>query len=461
MNTSLLRRMILAQGLVLSLIWLVMIAFILLVAFGKLGVNAEDLPRKIQASTLLALLRDERDPVRFQTQAHRLQELAETYPQFSDSNSAQYRSIFQISDTEGHLLFRSDAAPQELLTPKRSGIFDLEKDGILYRVQAMEDPAAHLCVLVADPLEQRRREIVRAVLLQSPVQFSVLFLVLALCTWLVSRQALKPLRRLAEAVEARHPGDLSPLVGHADLLETRPLVTALNQLFHQVQTLLDTQRRFVADAAHELRTPLAVIAAQAHVLQNAQDPAQRQLAGRDLQVGVERGAQAIRQLLSVARLEAMEPSCLTSPMNLAALAQERVASLVPQALAKDQDLGYQGPENLKWEGDPIILGSALDNLLVNALLYTPPGGRITLRISAKDEEVRIEVEDTGPGIPVEFHERIFERFTRLPGTLEPGSGLGLAIVRRAVEWHRGTVTLSNLPTGSGLLATVRLPRELA
>lgn len=459
MRASLLRRMILAQGLVVGFLWLLMVGFLILVAYGKTSEDAENLPRKILASTLLTLLQEETDPAHFQVQAHRIQQLAEAYPQYSEPTSDGLRSIFQICDGQGRLIFRSEAAPLELLTTERSGVHDLVKDGTLYRVLVMEDPAGRLRVLVADPLEPRRRAILLAVVRQSPLQFLLLFLVLALCTWLVSRQALKPLQNLAKAVEARHPGDLSPLVGHAELLETKPLVAALNRLFHQVQTLLETQRRFTADAAHELRTPLAVIAAQAHVLRHATDPPAREEAGRELQRGVDRGAQAIRQLLSVARLEAGEQTLARSPLDLAALAQQRIAGLVPQALAKDQDLGYEGPDHLEWRGDAAVLGSALDNLLMNALLYTPSGGPVTLRLLPEAERVLIEVEDTGPGIPPEFLACAFDRFTRLPGTQAPGSGLGLAIVRRAVELHGGTVTISNRAEGSGLLATLQLPRQ--
>jgi len=204
-----------------------------------------------------------------------------------------------------------------------------------------------------------------------------------------------------------------------------------NHLFIRIQELLEAQRRLVADAAHELRTPLAVVAAQAHVLEHAQNQAQRFKASRELQQGVDRGAQVIRQLLVVARLEAREQSFERAPLDMADLAQKRVAALVPQALAKGQDLGYEGPASLAWEGDASILGSALDNLLVNALQYTPPGTTITLRLVQDIDGVLLEIEDTGPGIPAEFHESIFDRFTRLPGTQEPGTGLGLAIVRRS------------------------------
>lgn len=456
MKASLLRRMILAQGLVMVGFWIVNSTILLTWISGWMVPSELDLPLKRQAATLLTLLQDEKDPSRFQLQAHRIQEVAETYSPYR-SEQGKYRSVFQILDGQGSLLFRSDAAPQAIMTRAGAGRHNIVLEGATWRVVVLEAPGGHLRVLVADAMATRWSSARADIFKRTPVAYSIWFLVIAFFTWLVSKAALKPLRRLAEAVEARHPGDLSSLEGHLDLVETKPLVAALNRLFQRVQELLETQRRFVADAAHELRTPLAVIAAQAHVLSRAQDPAQREWAERELQQGVARGAQVIGQLLSVARMEAAGQAPALIPIDLAALAQERVASLVPKALAKGQDLGYEGPRTLPWHGDAAMLGSAVDNLLVNAIQYTQPGSFITLRLAQKAEEAILEVEDTGPGIPAECQAYMFDRFTRLTGTQEPGSGLGLAIARQAAELHGGGVTLGGRLAGAGLLVTIRLP----
>ena len=202
-----------------------------------------------------------------------------------------------------------------------------------------------------------------------------------------------------------------------------------------------------------------MIGAQAYVLQHAKDESTQKIAAQDLQQGIGRAAQVVGQLLSVARLDAVNDKIARTPLDLAALARERVGMVVSQAEAKQQDLRYEGPEGLSWQGDRPIIISAMDNLLINAIRYTPPGGRITICLQETQESILLEVEDTGPGIPPAFRETVFERFSRLPGTLETGSGLGLAIVRRAVELHGGSITLSDRDGGSGLRVVIHLPRE--
>lgn len=456
MKASLLRRMILAQGLVL----LLASALLLTLIFGSLvwsrrGIWDEDL--ELTAAALLVLLQDETDPARLQLQAGRIQNILEAATEQTGLvKRGENKSLEQLFDREGRLLFRSTAAPEIPLTLGGPGFHDQELHGRRWRVFVKDDPASGLRVLTARP-----RALGQLIVWRSfrtvPLQISIGLVIVAVFTWLVSRRALRPLRQLAAAVEARDPGDLDPLEGHAELAETKPLITALNKLFHRVEALVETQRRFVADAAHELRTPLAVISAQAHVLQQAKDGVRREIAGQDLQQGVARAVQLVGQLLSVARLDAADALAM-APLDLAVLARERLGMLASQALAKGQILGFIGPDSLPWQGDALILTSAVDNLLVNAIRYTPEAGRINLRLEAGPHEVRLAVEDTGPGIPAAFREAAFERFSRLPGAQEAGSGLGLAIVRSAVELHGGRVTLADPATGSGLLATLHLPR---
>lgn len=454
MKPSLLRRMLLAQALVMAGLWALNSGILLTWTAGRMVPSDLDLPLKRQAETLLAVLEDEKDPSRFCLHAHRIQEVAENHSPYR-SERGRYRSVFQVLDAQGSLLFRSDAAPRSVMTPAGPGRYNLALDGATWRVVVLE--GANLRVLVAETQATRWNAAKADILRRTPVAYAIMFLGIALFTWVASRVALKPFRRLAEAVEARNPGDLSPLEGHADLRETRPLVTALNRLFQRIQDLLETQRRFVADAAHELRTPLTVISTQAHVLSTTQDPDRRAWAERELQLGIERGAQVVGQLLSVARMEALGQTPEWGPLDLAALAQERMGSLVSKALAKGQDLGYEGPGTLPWKGDAAVIGSAVDNLLVNAIHFTPPGSTITLRLSRKPGETVLEVEDDGPGIPAEFRDTILDRFTRVPGTQEPGSGLGLAIVRGAAELHGGGVELAGRPGGPGLRVTLRFP----
>ena len=455
MKRSLLKRMILAQTLVLVLTWLA--SWVILLGHVHWAKGVIDSTLDLDASALALLLQDEQDPARMALQAQRIQQLDETSAtQDMELKPGEYRSNYQIFDRAGRLLFRTAAAPERPLTESGPGFHNVEYQGRPWRVYVKEDPTHRLRVLVGQPRSVAQRIIWRAVR-QSSLQNVIAFLVAALLTWVVARRALTPLHQLARTVAARNPRDLSPLSAEPDLVEARPLITAMNGLFHRVEELLESQNRFVADAAHELRTPLAVISAQAHMLERAPGPSERQLASRELQQGVERAAQLVSQLLSFARLDAADQAPAQAALDLATLAQDRVAIRVPQALARNQDLGYEGPSRLPWHGDASILTSAVDNLLGNAIRYTPPGGRITLRLAATPDGIRLEVEDTGPGIPPEFRESLFERFTRLPGTQETGSGLGLAIVHRAVALHEGRVTLNGRAGGPGLLAVIQLP----
>jgi signal transduction histidine kinase len=448
--------MVLAQFLVMFGLWAVNSGILVTWAFGWVQPRSLDFPLQGQAATCLAALEGEPDPARLLARAQRLQLEMDANPPYQEDRR-QYRCAFQILDGQGHLLFRTDAAPLGVLSRARSGVHDVQASNEGWRVVVREAADGNLRVLVAESIRFRRNMIWRDIFTRSPMNFLFMFLVFSLSTWWVSRAALKPLRRLAEDVEARHPGDLSPLQGHAGLSETRPVVEALNRMFARIGALLAGQRRFVADAAHELRTPLAVVSAQAHVLAHTQEPELRLEAARELQQGVERGAQVITQLLSFAALEAAVETPSRCRLDLAQLAREHLARLVPKALAKGQDLGYEGPESWPWEGDAALLGSAVDNLLLNAIQYTPAAGAITLRILQGPIETILEVEDTGPGIPENFREQVFERFTRLPGTQVPGSGLGLAIVRQVAEWHGGQASLASGPERRGLVATIRLP----
>lgn len=473
MKVSLLRRMILAQGLVIALVWAISTVIVLWTAYLSKSSRLDETLSVISAS-LAALLQDEHDPAHLVVQARRIQQLDQQFTKEEYLEPGEYRPMYQVLNASGQMAFRSDNAPAAPLTSLEPGIHKVMLGGEVYQVSVAEDPDRHVRALAAVPQSLIRRLAWRNVW-YSPIQLVILFGVLALLTWLASRQALKPLRSLARAVAARGPWDLRPLEGHADLAETRPLIQALNRLFQRVGELLEHQRRFIADAAHELKTPLAALTAQAQALQHETDDARRTDLAQALQQEVERAAHLVGQLLTLARLDAANAAMAKAPLDLAALAQERVAALVPQAISRGQDLGFEGPASCPVVASRTALTLALDNLLLNALRSTPPAGRITLRLRGERGAILLEVEDTGPGIPAAFREAVFDRFCRMPvptGPVpdghvpdghvpdEPHGGLGLAIVRKAVEWHGGTVALSDRPGGSGLVATMRLPEGL-
>ncbi len=458
LKPSLMRRMLLAQGLTMLIAWALLIGFVLAqLTWSRRNIWDEDL--ELMGSSLALLLQDERDPVRMERLMVRLQKVDEDISRASGLvRPDEYRSTHQIFDRGGRLLVRSVEAPREPLSRGGNGFHDEVVQGEPWRVFVKEDPVSGLRVIAGQPKHLGNLIIWRSLRRVLPLQILIGLVAVTLFTWLVVRWALRPLRALAEAVETRDTGDLRPLEGFRQLTETRPLIESLNRLFRRAEGLLEAQRRFVADAAHELRTPLAVIGAQAHVLRHAQDEQTQRVARKDLQAGVERAELLVGQLLSVARLDDPAQPLAIRPLDLAGLARERVELLTAAAQQRSHSLGFEGPGQLPWRGDASVLVGALDNLLVNAIRYTPEGGSIALRVLETANGPVVEVEDDGPGIPQEHRETIFERFSRLPGSPGTGSGLGLAIARQAVERHGGTVILEEGVGGRGLRAVLRLPR---
>ncbi|MBI1753918.1 MAG: sensor histidine kinase N-terminal domain-containing protein [Acidobacteria bacterium] len=457
MKTSLLRRMIWAQAISLTLLWILLAVVTLIPAYRSSSWGL-DSSLRMCAAALVAFLQDENQPERVRQQAERIRILDETFTMEDAVKPGEYRARYQVFDRSGRMLYLSPSAPVGSLAEGGPGFRRVDVQGEPYWVFVQDDPSGRYRVAVAESLRFRKKLGWR-VLRTTPAVFGVVFLVIAVCTWLISRRALRPLRLLAESVEGRKPGDLSPLQPAVDLKETRPLVASLNGLLSRVSELVQAQRRFVADAAHELRTPLAVVGTQAHTLIREEDAAQREAIGHDLQRGIERATGLVRQLLAVARLEAAGPELTEGVVDLAALARDRASQILPLALAKKLDLGVEGVERLEIRGDCSVLGMAMDNLLENAIRYTPEGGTVTLRFGRSEGRPFFEVEDDGPGMSEAFKERAFERFSRELGTHAIGAGLGLAIVQRAAELHQGRVSLGAPEGGSGLCARVELPAE--
>jgi two-component system OmpR family sensor kinase len=213
----------------------------------------------------------------------------------------------------------------------------------------------------------------------------------------------------------------------------------------------------VADAAHELRTPLTALSLQAQLAQRAASDEERSGALAQLRLGIERATRLVEQLLALARTEGQ--SAAGSPrgrVSLDALAREASAHIVPLASAKGIDLGLERLDPVATMGEPASLRTMLNNLLDNAVKYTPYGGRIDVEVRAEKAHALIEVRDTGPGIPNEERERVFDRFYRVPGSAQTGSGLGLAIARRIASAHAGSIELGDCASG-GLRVAIRLP----
>jgi signal transduction histidine kinase len=252
---------------------------------------------------------------------------------------------------------------------------------------------------------------------------------------------------------------MAPLAAGNVPEELVPLAESLNALLARLDEALSAQRRFTADAAHELRTPLAALKLQVGLAKRAQDESQRASALTELEAGVDRAAHLVEQLLTMARLEPESPDRRHERVDLAALARDAIVARASLAEDKRIDLGLTGAAGAPVRGDPAMLAMLIGNLLDNALRYTPAGGRIDVAIEASPDETRLSVIDNGPGIAPADRQRVFERFYRggAQGGEATGSGLGLSIVRRIANAHGATVTLGEGPDGRGLAVDVRFP----
>jgi two-component system OmpR family sensor kinase len=255
-------------------------------------------------------------------------------------------------------------------------------------------------------------------------------------------------------VASRQADDLSP-VSEAGLPdEVRPLVQELNLLFGRVQNAFEAQQTFVADAAHELRTPLAALRLQAQSLERAESLEARKLAVSRLTAGIDRATRLVEQLLVLARQEAAATSSAVRPVDLGELARRTVADLAGVAAAKGVDVGIHHADAATVEGQPDAMQILLRNLVDNAIKYTPAGGTADISVRMDGGRASVTVEDSGPGIPPEERERVFDRFYRVAGSEAAGSGLGLAIIKAIAERHQASLVLGQSERLGGLSVTV-------
>jgi two-component system sensor histidine kinase TctE len=319
-------------------------------------------------------------------------------------------------------------------------------DGNNVRVVSVHAPCGRstCTVLVAETMVKRER-LARDLLLQSILPELLIAAATLLIVWFGVKRGLRPLARLSEEIKSRSAGDLRPIDAAGAPEETRPLVGALNGLLGEVSAASRKQQRFLADAAHQLRTPLAGL--QAHTeLALAQPLPDTSRAQVELvrQATIRTGRLA-NQLLALARAEPGVRMSL-APLDLKSLVEGEADAWVHQALARDIDLGFE-LEVAQAEGDAFLLREALANLVHNALEYSQRGARVTVRTGRREGASFVEVEDEGPGIAPAERGRVLERFYRVPGTAGTGSGLGLAIVRDIAAGHGASIAIADSPSG--------------
>lgn len=366
---------------------------------------------------------------------------------------------------EGQLIMRSANAGLMPMSRKTNGFSTVVLDDDQpWRVFATRGGERGVQVYVGEQSETRD-DILWAVLggVLMPLFFALPLL--AFLLWWAVRHGLAPLRQLSQALGRRQPKALQPVVLSDVPSEIEPLVQALNALFERIDAMVASERRFTADAAHELRTPIAAIRAQAQVALGAgSDTAQRDHALQFTLAGCDRATRLVEQLLTLARLEAASvhstaPSD-TRTTDLSALTRRVAADLAPAALLRQQVLILDAPNACPVNGDETLLGVLVRNLMDNALRYSPTGATVQVTVSAQDHQTLLQVQDSGPGLTAPEMARLGERFYRVLGTEQSGSGLGWSIVRRVAGVFGAQVTVSRSEELGGLAVTVRWPLVL-
>ena len=381
------------------------------------------------------------------------------------------RVYYMVSTPPGEFILGNNKLPPPPVTDARlgetyfyNGSMKEKSNQLGIRVAAMylsfgdENAPQRMLVQVARS-RASGEELARQILVDTALPLSGLVALMSVIVWGGIRTGLAPLARLRAEVEDRAPNDLAPIKLEAAPEEVRALVKALNSLLAQVHENVSVQKRFISDAAHQLRTPLAGLKSQTELALTETDNPALQARLRRVHESATRSAHLINQLLTLARAEPESVAAQgRTRVDLRRLASEVTAELVPRARHAGVDLGLdEGDEKpIEIHGNALLLRESLLNLVDNAIRYAGDGSVVTVRLSAQDGQAVLEVEDNGPGIAEADRERVFERFAR--ATHEGnGCGLGLAIVKEIVERHTGTVELQPVQP-QGLRAVVRLPR---
>lgn len=391
---------------------------------------------------------------------------------------------YAVADLDGHVLAGDPWISVVVPTTPAAEFHSQEFGGITYRVavqRGMTAGAGEMVVALADGSDVRqqwRHQLLTHVLLPN-------MLLVLIAAWLIYwsvRKAFQPLLALAQTVESRSLQDLSAIDESTSPAEVRPLVESLNRLFGLVQAQSEAQRRFVADAAHQLRTPLAALQAQVEAWALMAGQAERQGAAtppiapdaqpsglwlpqvqiEKLRSATRRTSQLAHQLLALSRADARQVQSQTPErVDLKALCENMLEAFWDSACTKQIDLGLE-VEPVHVSGQAWLLRELLSNLVDNAIKYTPAGGQVTVRcgrrcLDGRQGQVFLQVEDDGPGVPETEQARILERFYRLPGSAGAGSGLGLAIANEIAQGHHATLQLSSASGRKGLLVTLLFP----
>jgi len=362
---------------------------------------------------------------------------------------------------EGRQTLRSANAPSGPMLPVSGRVDDgfrsVAIDGVSWRVFAAHGRERDVQVFVGEQIESRNA-ILWAVLRSALTPVLLALPLLALAAWWAIRRGVAPMKTLGSTLAQRRPQALQPVCVEGAPSEMTPMIDSLNGLFARIADLMASERRFTADAAHELRTPIAAIRTQAQVALGAADDADRLHALQATLQGCDRATRLVEQMLTLSRLESGAAPTLDD-VELAAVVRQVVADIAPKALQKRQTIEVVAPDACAVDGDPLLLAVLVRNLVDNAIRYSPPQTRVRVTVSRTDAGVRLAIDDSGPGMREEDRARLGERFFRVVGSVESGSGLGWSIAQRITHAHGAAMRADRSDALGGLSVAVMFPAQ--
>ena len=383
------------------------------------------------------------------------QALSEATPRV-DGHPYESKIAFQVWNFKGELLVHTASSPSfsaPPVTPGFSDVVDLKNRH--WRAFLLEDKQNNLRIWVGER-DDVRSDLVDRIVSHTLWPNVLASLMLAAMIWLAIGWGLKPLVDMAAKLRARQPGSLEPLQLTPLPTELEPMQAALNRMLAQIQEVMGRERRFIADAAHEMRTPLAVLRVHAQNLMEAGSDAERRVSLEHLIAGVDRTSRLVNQLLTMARIEPNPGTQPPAPIDLAATVRDSLIQLTPWLLSKDLELVFDVSDDIGLvRVDPAAIDIALNNLVTNAANFSPLHGLIRITLAARQNVLELSVEDEGPGINEDDRARLFERFYSRGN--DQGAGLGLTIVQAIADRLGGQIKLENR-SPAGLRATLEIGR---
>jgi two-component system sensor histidine kinase QseC len=371
------------------------------------------------------------------------------------------RRVFQIWSKDGILLARTEGAPPFPLAKDTEGFADSQIGKYSWRVYTLMDDVHQVRYQVAQRDDVRSR-LVRNIALGNILPDLLIYPISIIIIFFSIRAALKPLQRTITEVKSRALENLKPIETTKVPIEVQPLVEEINSLLSRLEQTYAREKRFTADAAHELRTPLAALKTQAQVAQTAHDEQSHQMALNKINQCVDRCARVVTQLLTLSQLRPDVPLKDVQTVDLSKLALDIISEVAIDAVQKHIEISFdQSPSPALTHGNATLLQVLMRNLIDNAIRYTPEHGQVHISTQVDAQQAIFTVEDTGPGVAPELYDRIFDRFYRELGNTATGSGLGLSIVQQIVELHGATIKVSKPEKHSGLKIKVFFPYHTA